>query len=257
MLVRQIRSDHMSNTPINRYWDDGSLKSKTVRRRYYAVRKNADPKMSYRHFVKFLIKLSPDQLNIASKIVRVTSEIDLSDVDREFVDILRENHDLLLLPEDCTYAQIREQLIALHKFGILNLSLNPLEDTVATLKIKCQELQAKNRSVTAQLRESRKRYVKAAKRSRINYEGKCRAELERDEYKRLLTIANSHLSSFRISHPNWEPPKDISLADDAQLAEAAHTVFTTIERQNDKKDLIDEQMKVDPSGVLLQPTDRH
>lgn len=206
--------------------------------------------MSYKHFAKFLVKLSPDQLNIASKIVRVSSEMDLNDADRDFLGILRENFDLLLMPEDCSYAQVRERLIALHKFGILNLSLNPLEDTVATLKRKCAKLQAKNRSVTAQLRESRKRYDKAAKRSRINYEGKCRAEAERDEYKRLLAIANSHLASFRVSHPDWQPPKDISLADDENLAENANTIFTEIERQTEKKKLIDEQMKVDPSGAL-------
>jgi hypothetical protein len=118
------------------------------------------------------------------------------------------------------------------------------------LKSKCAQLKAKNRSVTAQLRESRKRYDKATKRSRINYEGKCRAEAEWDEYKRLLAIANSHLDSFRVSHPDWRPPKDISLADDVNLAETANTIFTEIERQTDKKELIDKQMKVDPSGTL-------
>lgn len=241
---------------INRFWDDGTSAAKS-KRRYYVVRKNAKPQMSYKYFVKFLTKLSPDQLNIASKIASTTSEVDLNDADREFVVILRENYDLLLIPEDCSYAQVRERLIALHKFGILNLSLNPLEDTVATLKLKCKQLQSKNRRVTAQLRESRKRYVIAAKRSRINYDDKCRAESERDEYKRLLAIANSHLASFRVSHPGWEPPKDISLAEDESLAENANIIFGEIERKTDRKDLIDEQMKVDPSGVLLKPTDRH
>ena len=240
---------------INRYWDDGTLASK-AKRRYYAVRKNSKPQMSHRNFVKFLTTLSPEQLNVASKIVRVTSELDLNDVDREFVEILRENNDLLLIPEDCNYKQIRESLIALHKFGILNLSLNPLEDTVATLKLKCQELQAKNRSVTAQLRESRKRYVNAVKRSRINHEDKCRAESERDEYKRLLTIANSHLTSFRATHPDWEPPKDISLAKDESLAKDAHIIFTEIESKTDRKELIDQQMRVDPSGVFHKPNYR-
>ena len=160
--------------------------------------------MSHKHFAKLQIKLSPEQLNTASKIVRVSSELDLNDVDRDFLMILPENYDLLLLPEDCSYAQVREKLIELHKFGILNLSLNPLEDTVATLKRKCAQLQAKNRSVTAQLRESRKRYDKVAKRSRINYE-ECRAEAERDEYKRLLAIANSHLASFRIIQTGGHP----------------------------------------------------
>ena len=119
-------SDHTITHPIiNRYWDDG-MAAKTNKRRFYAVRRNTTPQMSHKHFAKFLVKLSPDQLNIASKIVRVSSELDLNDTDRDFLGILRENYDLLLMSEDCSYAVVRERLIALHKFGILNLSLNPL-----------------------------------------------------------------------------------------------------------------------------------
>jgi hypothetical protein len=99
-------SDHTIIHPIiNRYWDDGTA-AKTNKRRFYVVRKNTTPQMSYKCFAKFLVKLSPDQLNISSKIVRVSSELDLNDADRDFLGILRDNYDLLLIPENCSYAQV-------------------------------------------------------------------------------------------------------------------------------------------------------
>ena len=201
----------LTNTNINpnndiRYWDDGKIAKKNARR-YYSFRRNAKARLSPRAWHKFLLSWSPDELNIASKIVRVTSEVDLDDVDRELLVKLRDNHELLLLPEDASYAQIRDRLVQLHKFGILNLSLNPLDYSIKALQSKCEQLKSKNRSVTAKLRESRKRYVQATKQCRTHYDEKCRAESERDVYQRLLKVVNAQLASFRISHPDWEPPK--------------------------------------------------
>ena len=110
--------------------------------------------------------------------MRVTSEVDLDDVDRELVEKLRSYNDVLLLPSDASYEKIRQRLLALHKFGILNLSLNPLDYDIAALKAQCANLQSKKRSLTAQLRESRKRYKKASEQSKEHYEGKTRAEAE-------------------------------------------------------------------------------
>ena len=94
---------------------------------------------------------SPDELNIVSKIARVTNEVDLDDVDRELVVKLRSHYELLLLPEEAPYTQIRERLIQLHKFGILNLSLDPLDYSIKKLQNQCTQLKDNNRSVKAKL----------------------------------------------------------------------------------------------------------
>ena len=89
----------------------------------------------------------------------------MDDVDRELVDKLREYNDVLLLPENASYKQIRQQLMRLHKFGILNLSLNPLDYSIATLKEQLDKSQSKQRSLTAQVLCARARVTVCARPS--------------------------------------------------------------------------------------------
>ena len=158
-------------------------------------------------------------------------------------------HEVLLIDDDANFTVIKDKLIQLHKFGMLNLSLNPLDWTIADLKQQCLDLQKKCRSVTAQLRESRKRYKRASEASTTHYERATRAELERDEYRRLLTVAQSQLSAFRVSHPDWKPPTDVLLKT-ADADDAMH-IFKQLEGTFEPKTLIDKQMEIDPSGLFL------
>ena len=155
---------------------------------------------------------------------------------------------MLLISPDTDFDTIKGRLVEMHKFGILNLSLNPLDWTLADLKQKCEALKAKQRRVTAKLRESKKRCRKAQSASKTNYDRAIQAEFERDECKRLLALAQAQLASFRVTHPEWRPPDSILLQKD-DLQDATN-IFKTIEHETSETELLQKQLEIDPSGML-------
>ena len=71
----------------------------------------------------------------------------------QFLSLLRDYSDVLLLGREDPWTAYQAQLKKLHELGILNLSLTPLVRDAVFL----QQVQHKIRSLNAQLRESRKK----------------------------------------------------------------------------------------------------
>ena len=201
-----------------------------------------------------MLSWTPEDLDTASKVVRTTCVGDLEDSGLRLINRLRGDYQVLLMSQDADFETIKDRLVELHKFGILNLSLNPLDWTLADLKQKCEALKAKQRSVTAQLRESKKRCRKAQSAAKTNYDRATQAEFERDECKRLLALARAQLAAFRITHPDWRPPDDILLMKgdvrDVGLMRDAADIFESIEHETGETELLQKQLEIDPSGML-------
>ena len=71
----------------------------------------------------------------------------------EFLSLLRDYSDVLLLGREDPWTAYQTQLKKLHDLGMLNLSLTPLVRDAVFL----QQVQHKIRSLNAQLRESKKK----------------------------------------------------------------------------------------------------
>lgn len=198
-------------------------------------------------WAKFLSQWTHEMLDAASRLLLLSSPKDLETDTAKALAFLRENHQLLLLQRDDKMSVYQQTLARLHDLGMLNLSLVLVGPQGRPL---CQERKT-IRSLTAKLRESRKR-EKQIRRCMIMHSREKLSEVaahERTKLKLLATQkelvkAKQALNEFKKEHPEWEPPEDVDLARTQSRA------FQQLFYQLDADLNVKAQMKHDPSGCL-------
>ena len=218
------------------YWDDGT-KAKYRPRRHYAFRKGVAPVVSENKWIEFLNRWTPEELGTATGLVQAGVYSDLNESQRHLLQILRTNYaDVLLLKSDDPLHVYQTRLRTLWGYGMLNLSL-PSNTPLSQLKRQL-------RSVTAQLRESKKRTARWKQSAKRHSDRADVAEAKLRAQEAILRKAKAQLQAFRTTHPDWQPPPGEFLL--PQQNEDAEDIFRIVDNDLD----LELQMKHDPSGCL-------
>ena len=72
-------------------------------------------------------------------------------------------------------------------------------------------IQAKNRRLTCQLRETKKKLVRVTQLAEKRQEQLADETRKRVRAERLLSVARAQLDSFKAAHPDWKPPENVVL----------------------------------------------
>lgn len=219
-------------------------------------------------------------MDVAARLLHVSSESDMSEGDHAFVRDLRTFHDVLLLDEEAPMADYLQRLRELRDLGILNLHLV----VVGPRNTPYHSIQYEKRSLTSKLRESTRREkslrgrldsqleqskrreeeckeqlhaerrsnakraaqlrkkLKAERLSNAKSEARLRKELSKT--KRALEQAEKNVAVFVQTHPDWKEPDSHEL--NRQDSRDFYNAFQDVDRHLD----VELQMKHDPSGLL-------
>ena len=105
-------------------------------------------------------------------------------------------------------------------------------------------LQRKHRSLSAQLREARKKSARLDGALTEQVQRAERAEADLAKQKKLVVRAQAQFNEFKLTHPDWRPPTDVLLMPDDD--KDAREIFRSVDQDVD----LERQLKYDPSGCL-------
>ena len=228
---------HHSCQMLDRFWDD-TTKAQHNPKRQYAFRKGVKPLVSENKWARFLNDWSIRDLETATGMVTAGVYADLNQDQRDMLAWLRNHyHDVLLLGREDPLHSYQTRLRTLWAYGMINLSLGSTNPALTRLR-------RKQRSLTAQLRESRKKVARLDGALIKQVQRAERAEAELAKQKKLLVKAQAQVRAFKMAHPDWRPPTDVLLVPDDD--KDAREVFWSVDKDLD----MERQLKFDPSGHL-------
>ena len=221
----------------DRYWDD-TTKAHYKPKRQYAFRKGTRPLVSENKWARFLNDWSITDLEVATGLVTAGVYADLNVKQRDMLSWLRNHyHDVLLLDREDPLHSYQTRLRTLWSYGMINLSLGSTNPALA-------RLQRTQRSLTAQLREVRKKSARLDSALTKQVQRAERAEAEVVKQEKLLVQAQAQVNAFKLTHPDWSPPEDVLLIPDDD--KDAKEIFRFVDQDLD----VELQLKHDPSGML-------